>query len=367
MNSSLSSLTVSAIATVLALIVGASANGQDARPRRGRAIEFSEPRSEVLSSNVNLLGANKTALKDLERELKKPFELISPSDEYVDRLKTGPQSSVPRSDVKAKQMKDFLERRNDWIFLSPEEMMGAGRTAEEILETPEFGPNGEPKKRKTAIERYYERLDRVRGESQVVTNRSTEIGHEDKRTVEENEGGLSELAFRGQANPFVSAENEGMDSAKNLYPNDAPSFNSGRAEPEKSFVEIFGIGKNEATAVETGELTLRETRMQEFKQLLENRSLAMPQPSVGSPNWNAAATLAPTGFASSGLHGANSGGTQVELKPLPSGAGLQKSLLGTPTAAFSAPAPSWQITPLVPEQPSVKNSQPTFSVPKRKF
>jgi len=143
----------------------------------------------VLSSNVNLLGANKTALKDLERELKKPFELISPSDEYVDRLKTGPQSSAPRSDVTAKQMKDFLERRNDWIFLSPEEMMGAAGRLRKFWKLRNSARMGEPKKRKTAIERYYERLDRVRGESQVVTNRSTEIGHGDKRTVEENEGG----------------------------------------------------------------------------------------------------------------------------------------------------------------------------------
>ena len=59
--------------------------------------------------------------------------------------------------IQSKRVKELLERRKNWVFMSPEDLVGAP-TVEEILKAPELGPDGQEKKELPALERYYERL-----------------------------------------------------------------------------------------------------------------------------------------------------------------------------------------------------------------
>jgi hypothetical protein len=60
-------------------------------------------------------------------------------------------------------VKELLERRKDWIFMSPEDLLAAP-TVEEILKTPQLAPDGREKEELPAMERYYRRQATKRSE-----------------------------------------------------------------------------------------------------------------------------------------------------------------------------------------------------------
>lgn len=61
------------------------------------------------------------------------------------------------SAAQSKRAKELLERRRDWVFMTPEDLLGAP-TVEEILKLPEYGPDSLQKKDLPAMERYYQSL-----------------------------------------------------------------------------------------------------------------------------------------------------------------------------------------------------------------
>ncbi len=52
-------------------------SGRAAEPQRGRPIEFSEPRSAEITTNMNQLGSKRGGLRELEGELFKPLQNFS--------------------------------------------------------------------------------------------------------------------------------------------------------------------------------------------------------------------------------------------------------------------------------------------------
>src|SRR6266545_4157719 len=76
MNSRLLNLTFS-----IAVTVCFAADGQstDQRPRqRARSIEFSAPKNDSGSTNLNQLGSKKNSLKELEEDLFGPLQSLQP-------------------------------------------------------------------------------------------------------------------------------------------------------------------------------------------------------------------------------------------------------------------------------------------------
>ena len=68
---------------VLVMVAILSAHGQQLSSGRGRPIQFSQPGSDVVSSNVNEIGANQTKLNSLNDDFKKPFELFGHADDSI--------------------------------------------------------------------------------------------------------------------------------------------------------------------------------------------------------------------------------------------------------------------------------------------
>lgn len=359
------------IATGLALAAVLSATGEERLPRRGRSIQFSEPRSDVVSSNVNQLGTKQTTLKDLEQDLKKPFEVFSPVDDPTASFTAPPVPRTLPSPARSKRMKELLEKRNEWIFFAPEDYYASGLTAEEMFSLPEYDPNGEVKKRKTPMEKYFDRMDKVRAETQgAATNQMAGSEGLNPRPTDEKPEGLTELSFGGQQSPFSSGLSDMEKTAKRLSPGGSSAFSTSATEPAKakSFSDLFGFGKTDSTGPTPEKSRAMETRMQEFKQLLETGSLTSPNPGaskynplIGSP------VTAPSSVAPAGFDVFSSAGARGALSPLSPSPNSLAPLSGLPTAAANPGLPGWQ-TPLpAPQTPRMTLPPPTFNIPQRKF
>jgi hypothetical protein len=131
---------------------------------------------------------------------------------------------------------------------------------------------------------------------------------------------------------------------------------------------VFGFGKKEPAEASPEASRAMETRMLEFKQLLETRSLTPANPGLGGFNPLAGSPLAaPPAAMSGGLDGFNSDTARGFLSPLSPTPVSQTSLPGLPTVAPNFSLPSWQTTPPAPEPPRMTLPPPTFNVPQRKF
>src|SRR6185503_9419104 len=83
------------------------------QPRRGRAIQFSEPKSEVTTTNLETEASGQTALRSLDAELKKPFEIFG-SGNSLDGVLIPPVRQAPAPTLKSKKARELLEKKKDW-------------------------------------------------------------------------------------------------------------------------------------------------------------------------------------------------------------------------------------------------------------
>jgi hypothetical protein len=157
---------------------------------------------------------------------------------------------------------------------------------------------------------------------------------------------------------------------KRLSTADLPAFGTIVSEPAgtRSLADILGFGNKEPTEAALEKSRATEMRMQEFKQLLETRSLTPANPGAGGFNPLISSPLtAPSAVTSAGLDGFNSDtarGFSSSLSPSPV---PQTSLPGLPTAGANSGSPSWQPTLPAPESARMTLPPPTFNIPQRKF
>lgn len=360
-------LFLTAMGALLAAVFVASAQSgsSSALPRRGRAIQFSNPRSSVVSSNVNELGANKTKLEDLEQQLRKPFEIFGSGDDSINRVAT-PVRRLPPSAAKMRQMKELLEKRKEWIFLAPEDYVEPGLTTEEMLDVPEYGTDGTEKKRKTPIERYYERLEKARAEARAaVTNQSdddSDLGLVQRAKAQADVSGVAKTSDFGQPKSFspgLDAVEKTLKQWQSVPENSILNPSTAETTTGNSFSDLFGFGKIAAPAPGSEQALAREARMQKFKELLEPHSTAMFD--SGAPAFTPPALPSLTPPADFGASpGVAKRSSPISPPPSSSAPGL------VPTSANPA-LPSWQTQPPEPKAPALKLPPPGFNIPQRKF
>src|SRR5262245_27248677 len=135
-----------------------AAHGQQSSAGRRRKIEFSDPGGSAVTSNLNVIAHEKTAIQNPAENLKQPADLFGPGHS-LQGIGAPLIPSSPPSSVNSKRLKELLEKRHEWLFLETEDYQ-SGLTAEEIFGIPEYGPNGEVKEKQSPLERYFERLSR---------------------------------------------------------------------------------------------------------------------------------------------------------------------------------------------------------------
>jgi hypothetical protein len=210
---------------------------QSDRKERGRPIEFSLPKSDEVTNNLQQLTSKKDSLKQLEEDLYKPLESFSPKGS-LEGVTAPPPRTPSAPTVPSKRVKELLEKRKNWVFMSPEDLMGAP-TVEDVLKTPQLGSEGEEKKELPALERYYRRLVTKQGKAE----NPLETKHEDLFGTPNKPDSHDERASEKDSN-LPSGVRESAQALSRLVGVNNEDNPFSRAETHGDLSDPFGLGKN---------------------------------------------------------------------------------------------------------------------------
>jgi len=327
---------------------------------RGNTIIFSDPKNDTVSSNLTELRAPASPFREMESTLSKPFELFEPGKSRP------PQKFVPpppAPEVRKRPMKDILNARAEEMFLDPNRQ--PGETDSDLFSPDADTPDSAARKPMSALDRYYDRMDRV------LTNRpaaENPLSSTPDTFDPLNRNNLNPFApdralinqrppSDNKLNPFSIPENDRNNSRDSLF---------GVRDPERSPtlkpVEAF-----------SGYRAEKENRLDAFKRLLEgpsqNRSGNPPPNNSGSYRGaSASASTRPPAYASPTTLGTSTKPTPG-LTPANS---FNKSagLVGAPGTIQGLPdytAASSGLNSGLSTPPPKPLPAPSFSVPKRRF
>ena len=337
------------------LVCTARAGGKE----RGRSIEFSVPKSDEVTTNLHQLTSKKDGLKQLEEDLYQPLQNFG-SESSLDGVAAPPPRAPAAPVIQSKRVKELLERRKNWIFMSPEDML-ATPTVEDILKTPRFGSDGQEKKDLPALERYYDRLaTKRRG-----VNKSRQSKDEDVFGTPGKPNSRDNRAQREDAN-LPSGVRESAEELTKLFESGNSDSPFAKAATHGELSDIFGLGN----------ITLSKEQMQEHKKLMDDyRSIVDPSwhpPVVATPENTlpifAADMASPAGKAAVGLPSSLSPTPRTALDAQMDVINPRLGPLGLPDVNSHALGQA-RPTPALPnvEPTRVAPVAPTFSAPKRSF
>jgi hypothetical protein len=213
-----------AAAAVLSSVLVCSA--QTGGKGRGWPIEFSGPKNGEATNDLNQLTGRKDGMKELEEDLFRPQQSFSPPSS-LDGIIARPTRPQAAPLIQNKRVKELLERRKDWVFMNPEDLM-ATSAAEEILKSPQYGPDGQEKKEMPMFERFYRSLvTKQSGANNLMGSKNGDLFGQPTRSNSRDEldteeesnlpGGLKESAEAlkkqfepgGSDNPFLRGATRG--------------------------------------------------------------------------------------------------------------------------------------------------------------
>jgi hypothetical protein len=348
------------LATATMVLSGLLAgNAQTARKERGRPIEFSLPKSDEVTTNLQQLTSKKDSLKQLEEDLYKPLESFRP-ESSLDGVVAPPPRTPSAPPIQSKRVKELLERRKNWVFMRPEDLVSEP-TIEDVLKTPQIGPDGQEKKELPAIERYYHRL----------SNKRVELDNPLESKNEDLFGTPSKSNSRAERVPeedsmIPSGVRESAQALNKLVEANSSDGRFPRASAHGDFSDTFGFGNQ----------PLSKEQLQEHKKFMDDyRSMVDPgwhPPAVASPE-----NLLSTITADAGSSAAKPAvGLPSSLSPAPHTA-LEVQMDVTSPQLGPAGLPDVNAhalgqtrpTPALPtvEPTRVMPPPPNFTAPKRSF
>jgi hypothetical protein len=204
--------------------------------QRGKAIEFSSPRSDDGTTNLQQLTVKKDSVRQYEDELARsarPFSGESSLDAVAPPLGPLPMPIIP-----SKRLKEQLDRRKNLFLLGPDDLVHTP-SMEEMLNVPEYGPDGREKQSKSAVEQYYDRQDAKRTAAQKSKrspgdDRTSDRGDDPRRHDGSKEGDDGALPLGLQEREQALRKLFQADIGGNPF---APA-----AAKSSSFSDIFGQG-----------------------------------------------------------------------------------------------------------------------------
>src|SRR6266850_4201391 len=141
-------------------------------------------------------------LRDLERSLFRPLHEFEPEGSLDGVINSGPQRPAP---VPNKRLKEMMERRKNWVFMSPEEIV-TGKSMQETLDFQGVTKEDDQTKLLSPMERYFMK----------------ELQGNDKHKTRTAPGARKEDSFFGSTKPFSSMDDaEGQDDSMSGLPDSA--------------------------------------------------------------------------------------------------------------------------------------------------
>jgi hypothetical protein len=325
------------------------------RPR-GRPIEYSDPRSDEVTTNLHQLTIKKDGVKELEEDLYQPLRSFTPQSSLDGVAAPLPPSTAPPA-IQSKRAKELLERRKNWIFMRPEDLI-AEPTLEETLKTPEYGKDGRELKPVPTLERYYERIATKR----PAANRPDQLKDDDLFGPLRKSSPSDETAARGESD-LPSGLKESAQALKSLFGLDAGGDLSARGGTRSGSSDPFGLGVNTLTK----------------EQVLEHNKLMDEYHSAMDPSWHRPAAAnpfnQPFGLPEVGQPMKSpAAGLAISPSPAPhTGLDMQMDVLnpmlgpvGLPDVNARALGQTRPALPL-PSAEAPKVVTPTFAAPRRSF
>jgi len=322
----------------------------------GRAIDISESATSEVTSNLHQLNVKQNSLKQLEEDLFKPLKKSFSPKSSLDAILVAPQMRPPVEQVvPSKKAREKMEREKNWVFMSPDEFV-AGPTMEEIFNLPEYDADGQEKKPRSAVERYYDSMDRKAGGE--TNNKTAKRDRDDSRNTAQSR---NETKSREDEHPRGDIR-ENDTAIKRLFESNLDKGSTAPGGSHGTFSDIFGLGQTKPSVEWT---KAHNERLDEFKQML-----GLPSPSAGTDPLKSLSGMEPISTPLKSFGGGDSSlssplrpGFDFQspaIKPLPSPAGLPGGTsLGLPSFAPAA-APRF-------EPPKVAPPLPNFNTPKRAF
>jgi hypothetical protein len=347
-------LGLAALASSGLLLQGAEAQDKP----KSRAFEAPEPTSSEVTTNLLQLGAKRDGLKRLEDDLFKPLKTFSPEGPFENPMVS--PSRPPLNPIRPdKRTLELIERRKNWVFMNPDEIM-AGPSTAEMFHMPDYGSDGQEKKKLSPLEQFYENLDH-HGRNALPRNREKKDGPPGPNA---SPGSKEESDSQDDATlPVESTETER--ALKKLFKVDASHSARRSASSSSSLADVFGLGQ---AVVTPEEIEAKKARMDDFKKLLGiNPTPAGPLDSLNPLNGGLESTRnlvsPPTVPSSLPSVSHQPAATSVQLgtiNPFHSPGALPE----VSSKAFTLPSTA---TPLPKPAPKVTPPIPTFTMPNRAF
>ena len=334
------------VLAAVVFVVVFSAQMQCAPLQAGQAIWFSTPRSNGVSFNVPTLSPKPLESPDFGTgaQIPLPFDLNGPP-----AAAPPPSGALPVSPAEQLQLQDLSDRRNNWILLTPAEILGV-TTPEKILGIQEHDAGGQTKYL-TAMERYNERqYQMLSANSNTVQNGDSSPAWDFSRNRRDPSDWFNSIKGESEnpaAKPTLS-DKSGPDDRIMTRQNQ----NDGRSK-------LFGL-----PTPPPAPNAAQQTSLERFRQLLGSSLLPAP---AATPSANDKMFSLP-GMSSDVSPGQSSlNPIGASFTPLNSGIGKPANLPTLPSAwlsyTSSRPAAAWAPQP----PPWMSPDQQPFAVPQRKF
>ncbi len=323
----------------------------------GAPIIFSEPKSDIVSSNLNQLDSKASPFKGLESDLKRPFQIFDAGRSDGSFRPLSGLTDPPAAPVNNRRIKELIDKRSEMLLLDPDGGE-VGLDREDARKTPDDSLDAAGKKLKTPLDRYYNQLDRERLANTNQVQDTDLFGKQNDSDARDALGlSFTESPFDGDRRASAKSLGRMSNNAGN-----SGGFFSENLKPNGFYDLVDDAHLKGSTERST---TVKETRLKEFYSLIgepatvpRNNDYAPGLPVIGSAQRPATPSLSPAWSLPSAPAAAHDSfnsraglvGAPPQLQSLPS--------FGTATPGLnSAPAPVAQPKPPVS----------SFSIPKRQF
>jgi hypothetical protein len=334
-----------------------SAQGAD-RSRGRRINEFPVPASSEVTTNLQQLTSKKDGLKQLEEDLYKPLQAFAPKSS-LDGVVARPPRPSAAPVIQNKHLKDLLERRKDWVFMTPEDLLDVP-TVEQILKAPKFGAEEQDKKDLPAVERFYQRLAAKRSEAK----NPLQPGNRDVFAPPVDSTPGEESASRDDT-ALPSGVKESAEELNKLFDpvnSDSPFV---RAAPRGSLSDIFGFGTKTLSPLEVRE---HKKFIDDYHSMVDPGWRAPVAATGGNPFSALAEAAAPTSTPALATPGLPSSAPRTAIEAQYDVRYPRLGPLDLPDVNAQAVGQTRPATPL----PTVETTRilppaPSFTAPKRSF
>jgi hypothetical protein len=240
---------------------------------RGRPIEFSALTNEGFVTNASQATAKQPQDELLQQTLQE--ELLGSLGTFgtegsLSGMPAGPLRPPASPPVQNQQVKELLERRKNWAFMTPDDFKNE-QTLEELIQLQKYDRDGQEEVKQSPLERYYRSLD-----SEKLGNANRLAG-----SFAQSQDGRRDDMFSPphgpapQGNPLLHTESRLGD----LFGSETDSAVLLGGSRDGFFSGFSGS----AEPVSMERTPAQKARLEEFKQLLDPRLPVAPTVVLGNP------------------------------------------------------------------------------------